>query len=75
MTKDHFRIANVWDHRATRNPGNFQRFPGVYLSLLSVGSLIGVRLALPLAGRMTDRLHAGVYILLLVIVGLALAFK
>ncbi|WP_311969596.1 sulfite exporter TauE/SafE family protein [Pseudomonas baltica] len=44
-------------------------------ALLSVGSLIGVRLALPLAGRMPDRLHARIYILLLVLVGLALAFK
>ena len=44
-------------------------------ALLSVGSRIGVRLALPLVGRMPDRLHARIYILLLVLVCLALALK
>jgi uncharacterized membrane protein YfcA len=43
--------------------------------LLTVGSLIGVRLALPLAGRIPDKLHAHIYIALLILVMLALGIN
>ncbi|EIK93318.1 hypothetical protein PMM47T1_27404 [Pseudomonas sp. M47T1] len=43
--------------------------------LLSIGSVIGVRVALPLAGKIPDRLHARIYIGLLALAGLGLAFK
>lgn len=42
------------------------------LGLLTVGSLIGIRLALPLAGRIPDKLHAHIYLALLMLVLLAL---
>ena len=45
------------------------------LGLLTVGSLIGIRLALPLAGKLPDALHARVYVALLVLVLLALGFQ
>lgn len=41
-------------------------------ALLTVGSLIGVRLTLPLAGRIPDRVHAHIYVALLILVLLAL---
>jgi uncharacterized membrane protein YfcA len=48
----------------------------VYLpafGLLTVGSLIGVRLAIPYAGRIPDHLHARIYVALLAIVLLAVS--
>lgn len=43
--------------------------------LLTVGSLIGVRLAMPHAGKIPDELHARIYIALLVLVLLAIGIK
>jgi uncharacterized membrane protein YfcA len=43
--------------------------------LLTVCSLIGVRLALPLAGKIPDKLHAHIYVALLIFVMLALGIK
>lgn len=43
--------------------------------LLTVGSLIGVRLSLPFAGRIPDKLHAQIYVVLLISVLLALVIK
>ncbi|MFK3971220.1 sulfite exporter TauE/SafE family protein [Pseudomonas sp. NPDC087358] len=43
--------------------------------LLTLGSLIGIRLTLPLAGRIPDRLHARIYIALLILVLLALVIN
>jgi uncharacterized membrane protein YfcA len=45
------------------------------LGLLTVGSLIGVRLALPLAGMIPDKVHARIYIALLLMVLLALGLQ
>lgn len=53
-------------------------FGYIYLpafGLLAVGSLIGVRLALPHAGKIPDKLHARTYIALLALVLLALIIK
>lgn len=62
-----------------RMPGIHSGFFGyIYLPalvLLSAGALIGVRLALPLSGKIPDRLHARIYIALLAIVGLSLVVK
>lgn len=44
-------------------------------SVLTVGSLLGIRLATPWIGRIPDRVHAWVYIGLLVIVLAAMAMK
>ena len=44
-------------------------------SVLTVGSLLGIRLATPWIGRIPDRVHAWVYIGLLVIVLTAMAMK
>ena len=43
--------------------------------LLTVGSLIGVRLTIPLAGRIPDNLHARIYVALLIIVLIALGIN
>jgi uncharacterized membrane protein YfcA len=43
--------------------------------LLTFGSLIGVRLTLPFAGRIPDKLHAYIYVALLIIVLLALVIN
>ncbi|MEB0040794.1 MULTISPECIES: sulfite exporter TauE/SafE family protein [unclassified Pseudomonas] len=43
--------------------------------LLTVGSLIGVRLTLPFAGRIPDKLHAHIYVALLILVLLALGIS
>ncbi|SEI45666.1 sulfite exporter TauE/SafE family protein [Pseudomonas sp. NFR16] len=62
-----------------QTPGIHSGFLGyIYLPafvLLSVGSVLGVGLALPLAGKIPDRLHARIYIALLVVVGLSLVVK
>lgn len=42
-------------------------------AVLTMGSLLGIRLATPWIGRIPDRLHAGIYIGLLVIVMLSLS--
>jgi len=44
-------------------------------SVLTVGSLIGIRLAAPWIGRIPDRVHAWVYIGLLIIVLLCISLK
>jgi len=44
-------------------------------ALLTVGSLLGIRLAAPWIGRISDRVHAWVYIGLLVIVLLSISLK
>ncbi|NWA26003.1 sulfite exporter TauE/SafE family protein [Pseudomonas gingeri] len=44
-------------------------------ALLILGSLLGIRLATPLIGRIPDRLHARVYIVLLMCVLLAMVLK
>jgi uncharacterized membrane protein YfcA len=44
-------------------------------TLLTVGSLVGIRLATPWIGRIPDRVHARVYIGLLVVVMLSMATK
>lgn len=43
--------------------------------LLTVGSIIGVRLTIPFAGRIPDKLHAHIYVALLILVLLALVIK
>ncbi|WP_213881819.1 sulfite exporter TauE/SafE family protein [Pseudomonas sp. dw_358] len=59
--------------------GLSQGFLGfIYLpafGLLTLGAWVGVRLALPLAGKISDTLHARVYIGLLMLVLLALATR
>lgn len=43
--------------------------------LLTVGSLIGVRLALPIARKLPDKLHARIYVVLLMLVLVALGIN
>ncbi|MNY42102.1 hypothetical protein D3C86_1769620 [compost metagenome] len=43
--------------------------------VLTAGSLVGIRLATPWIGRIPDRVHARVYIGLLVVVMLSMAMK
>jgi uncharacterized membrane protein YfcA len=44
-------------------------------AVLTAGSLVGIRLATPWIGRIPDRVHARVYIGLLVVVMLSMAMK
>jgi uncharacterized membrane protein YfcA len=44
-------------------------------AVLSVGSLVGIRLATPWIGRIPDQIHARVYIGLLVLVMLSMCAK
>jgi uncharacterized membrane protein YfcA len=44
-------------------------------ALLTVGSLVGIRLATPWIGRIPDRVHARVYIGLLLLVMLGICVK
>jgi hypothetical protein len=44
-------------------------------AVLTVGSLVGIRLATPWIGRIPDRMHAQVYIGLLVLVMISLCLS
>ena len=48
---------------------------GGLAAVLTVGALIGIRLAAPWIGRIPDRVHAWVYIGLLIIVLLCISLK
>jgi uncharacterized membrane protein YfcA len=44
-------------------------------AVLTVGSLVGIRLAMPWIGRIPDRMHARVYVGLLVLVMISLCLS
>ncbi len=68
-------VAMAWYQPVALGSGYLGYIDLAAFGLLSLGSLAGIRLAAPLAGRIPDRVHARVYLGLLALVMVSMLFK
>lgn len=68
-------VALAWNQATPIGPWHAGYVDLRAFAVLTAAAYLGIRLAAPLAGRIPDRLHARIYVLLLVLVFLAMALR